>query len=208
VGYLVAGIVSEGNDGSRDFIEKHKKIVIENASRVREKENIYQKLARQSLEYTVKVKKNLELPKNLPDELIERQAGVFVSIYKNKRLRGCVGTFVPTTDNIASEIIQNAVSAGFADNRFDRVRVSELRELTYSVDILSSPEPIDSILDLNPRKYGVIVRSGRKKGLLLPNLEGIDTVAAQLEIAKRKAGILENEKVELERFWVIRHGEE
>jgi AmmeMemoRadiSam system protein A/AmmeMemoRadiSam system protein B len=206
VGYVVAGITSKGNNPKRNFLEKHRNIIIENALKVKEEEDVYQSLARQSLEYTVKVKRNMELPKNLPEELIDNQGGVFVSIYKNKRLRGCVGTFVATTENLALEIIQNAVSAGFADNRFDEVRVGELRELTYKVDILSPPEPIDSISKLNPKKYGVIVRSGRKKGLLLPDLEGIDTVEEQVEIAKKKAGITEEESIELERFSVIRHG--
>ena len=208
VGYMVAGLCSKGEDSQRDFLEKYKKIVIENATRAREKENAYLSLARQSLEYAVKTGKKMEVPKNLSSELTEHQAGVFVSIYKNKRLRGCVGTFVPTTENLALEIIQNAVSAGFVDNRFDEVSIEELRELTYNVDVLSPPEPVESTSQLDPKKYGVIVRSGRKKGLLLPDLEGIDTVEEQVEIAKRKAGIKENEKIELERFSVTRHGKE
>ena len=208
VGYMVAGLYSKGEDSRRNFLEKYREIVMENATRAREKENAFLSLARHSLEYAVRTGRKMKLPKELPPELMEKQAGVFVSIYKNERLRGCVGTFVPTTENLALEIIQNAVSAGFADNRFDEVTIEELRELTYSVDVLSLPEPVKSISQLDHKKYGVIVRSGRKKGLLLPDLEGIDTVEEQLEIAKRKAGITKEEKVELERFSVIRHGKE
>ena len=208
VGYCVASMTPLALDSGRCFLEKHKKVLIENANKCREMEDAYQSLARQSLEYTTKVKKKLKLPKGLPSEMLEKQAGVFVSIYKNKRLRGCVGTFVPTTENIALEIIQNAVSAGFADKRFDEITVGELRELTYHVDVLSPPEPIKSPKELDVRKYGVIVRSGNKKGLLLPDLEGIDTVEEQIEIAKRKAGISKKEKIELERFYVKRHAYE
>ena len=208
VGYCVASLTPLGLDSSRYFLEKHKKVLIENAKKCREKEDAYQSLARQSLEYTTKVKRKLKLPEGLPSEMLEKQAGVFVSIYKNKRLRGCVGTFVPTTENIALEILQNAVSAGFSDKRFDEVTVGELRELTYHVDVLSPPEPIKSPKELDVRKYGVIVRSGKKKGLLLPDLEGIDTVEEQIEIAKRKAGISDKEEIELERFHVKRHAYE
>ena len=130
-----------------------------------------------------------------------------MSIYKNNRLRGCVGTIAPTTESIAGEIIQSAVSAGTYDHRFDPVKASELEELTYSVDVLSPPEEISSINELNVKKYRVIVTKGMKKGLLLPDLEGIDTVEEQVAIAKQKAGISEHEQVKLERFLVTRYGQ-
>jgi AmmeMemoRadiSam system protein A len=132
-------------------------------------------------------------------------AGVFVSIYRNDSLRGCVGTIAPTTDSIAQEIIKNAVSAGLYDNRFDEVSVSELSELVYSVDVLSPPEEIADAKELDVKKYGVIVSKGNKRGLLLPDLNGIDTVEEQIAIAKRKAGISDKDKVKLERFLVTRY---
>jgi AmmeMemoRadiSam system protein A len=137
--------------------------------------------------------------------MIDKQAGVFVSLHKNGRLRGCIGTIAPTTDNIAQEIIQNAISAGLSDTRFERVAVDELPYLDYKVDVLSAPEPISDTSELDVNRYGVIVTSGSKRGLLLPNLEGIDTVDEQLRIAKQKAGISNSEEVRLERFEVIRH---
>ena len=111
----------------------------------------------------------------------------------------------PITGSVADEIVRNAVSAGLEDPRFPPVSEEELDDLVYSVDVLSEAEPIDSMDDLDVKRYGVIVSSGRKRGLLLPNLEGIDTVQKQVAIARRKAGILDNEEIKLERFEVIRH---
>ena len=122
-------------------------------------------------------------------------------------MRGCIGTISPVCRNVAEEIIQNAVSAGIHDPRFPSVREEELPLLEYSVDVLGGTERIQSEDQLDPLRYGVIVTRGRKRGLLLPNLEGVDTVEEQLSIARQKAGIREDETdVELERFEVIRHG--
>ena len=208
VGYAVGSVAPTGHDPNRNFLDKLVQILANNATLKKKKESPYQQLARRSLEYRVKTGERLELPKDLPRELTDREAGVFVSIYKNNRLRGCVGTISPTTQSIASEIIQNAVSAGIYDNRFDQVKASELEELTYNVDVLSPPEEISSISELDVKKYGVIVTKGMKRGLLLPDLEGIDTVEEQVAIAKQKAGISKNEKVKLERFLVTRYGQE
>jgi AMMECR1 domain-containing protein len=109
------------------------------------------------------------------------------------------------TESIAKEILRNAVSAGEEDPRFPPVRVEELPHIVYSVDVLSESEPITSMEELDVKRFGVIVTSGRKRGLLLPNLEGIDTVQQQVDIAKKKAGIYDNEKISLERFEVVRH---
>ncbi|HCL89891.1 MAG TPA: AmmeMemoRadiSam system protein A, partial [Candidatus Atribacteria bacterium] len=119
-------------------------------------------------------------------------------------LRGCIGTFMPTQENIAQEIIKNAISAAIDDPRFSPVTVSELEDLSISVDVLSAPEEVKDISQLDPKKYGVIVSSGYKKGLLLPDLEGVDTAEYQIDIAKRKAGIYPGEKVKLYRFEVKR----
>lgn len=120
-------------------------------------------------------------------------------------MRGCIGTFAPTTPNVAQEIIRNAVCAASQDPRFAPVTPEELPEIEYSVDILSPPEPVSESGALNCKRYGVIVTCGRRRGLLLPDLEGVDTVADQLSIARRKAGIGQDEAVEIECFEVKRY---
>lgn len=136
--------------------------------------------------------------------LLER-AGVFVSLKKNGELRGCIGTTAATTESVLAEIIQNAISAATRDPRFVPVTTDELHELHISVDVLGAPDPVTSRADLDPRVYGVIVRSGLKTGLLLPDLDGVDSVDEQLVIACRKAGIRPEESYEIERFRVTRY---
>ena len=138
-------------------------------------------------------------------ELIQNEAGVFVTIFRFQFLRGCIGTFLPTCSNIAQEIVQNAIHAATRDFRFNPIEIDELDTLEIHVDVLSTPEDISSTDELDPKRYGVIVSSGYKRGLLLPDLDGIDTVSEQIEIAKNKAGISNDEKVGLQRFEVIRH---
>jgi len=167
-------------------------------------ESAYVKLARETIKNYIKQGKIITLPLDLPKEMINQKAGAFVSLKKYGELRGCIGTFMPTQKNIAQEIIKNAVSAAVEDPRFSPVNVSELEDLTISVDVLSNPEEIKDISQLDPKKYGVIVSSGYKKGLLLPDLEGVDTAEEQVDIAKRKAGIYPDEKVKLYRFEVKR----
>ncbi|MDF2633777.1 MAG: hypothetical protein K0R78_651 [Pelosinus sp.] len=161
-------------------------------------------LAKMSLKYFLETGSILPVPATLGDELKGR-AGVFVSLKKQGQLRGCIGTFEPTRLNIASEIIYNAISAGTEDPRFWPVELEELVEITISVDILEAPELIDSVDKLDPQKYGVIVKRGRRSGLLLPMLEGVDTVDEQISIAKEKAGIGTEEETELYRFSVARY---
>ena len=163
------------------------------------------KLARASAEYFVKYKKVMEVPQWVPDEILNRKAGAFVSIHKFGYLRGCIGTILSTKKNLAEEIIRNAVSAVSEDNRFDPVEENELNWLDINVDVLSEPERIDSEEQLDVKRYGVIVRSGYKQGLLLPDLEGVDTVERQIAIARQKAGIGPREPVKLQRFEVVRH---
>lgn len=163
------------------------------------------RLARESLRYFMEHHAVMPVPAgDLSPELSER-AGVFVSLKKQGQLRGCIGTILPTQPTAAREIICNAVSAATEDPRFFRVEPSELPELEVSVDVLSPPERIDSLDSLNPRRYGVIVRRGGRSGVLLPDLEGIDTAAEQVGIACRKAGIDPRETVELYRFEVKRY---
>jgi AmmeMemoRadiSam system protein A len=167
-------------------------------------ESIPVKLAKASLVYYLKNGEMMPVPVDLPGELAG-QAGVFVSFKKKGDLRGCIGTFGPTQPTVAAEIIQNAVSAGTQDPRFWPIEIDEMDELTLSVDILSAPEPVESPDKLNPKQYGVIVRKGRRSGLLLPDLEGVDTVEEQVGIAMQKAGIRPEEEVELYRFTVTRY---
>lgn len=142
----------------------------------------------------------------LPEEMLSQQAGVFVSIHEWGELRGCIGTIAPTTNCIAEEIIQNGISASTRDPRFPAIEEYELDQLEISVDVLSEAEPVSSLEELDVKRYGVIVTKGFRRGLLLPNLEGVDSVEDQVAIAKQKAGIrVDDRDVELERFEVIRH---
>jgi AmmeMemoRadiSam system protein A len=206
VGYAAAGFTPIEPDENRGFLEQYSALALKEACKRRNADDAYQMLARQSLEHTVKTGKKLTLPNDLPDEMLNGKAGAFVSLHKHERLRGCVGTIAPTTDNIALEIIQNAVSAALSDNRFPPVTASELPLLAVKVDILAAPEEITGYEQLDVKRYGVIVSSGHRRGLLLPNLDGIDTVEEQVAIARRKGGIPENAPVKLERFEVTRHG--
>ena len=132
------------------------------------------------------------------------KAGVFVSLKKRGQLRGCIGTFEPTQQNVGEEIVHNAISSAVYDPRFRPVSPAELKDLEYSVDVLTAPEPVESIAQLDPRKYGVIVQSGYRRGLLLPDLEGVDDVETQIAICRQKADIASSEPVELYRFEVRR----
>lgn len=149
---------------------------------------------------------DLKINKKDYEELQNMRAGCFVTLYKDD-LRGCIGTILPYQDNLADEIIHNAVSACSMDPRFPPVRVEELTEINYSVDILDKPERIETANELNVKKYGVIVSTGSRKGLLLPNLPGVDTIEKQLSIALQKANINPSEVYEMERFRVRRYEE-
>ncbi len=161
-------------------------------------------LAKKSIEEYIKNGKIIEPPEELIPE-IKGQAGVFVSLKKKGQLRGCIGTFMPSYDSVAKEIIMNAIAAATRDPRFPSVRESELNEITYSVDILSAPEKVNHLNELDPKKYGIIVISGMKKGLLLPDLEGVNTIEEQINIAKMKAGIDYGDPVDIYRFEVRRY---
>ncbi len=166
----------------------------------------YVALARLSVETYVRTHRPAQMPEGLPAEMLERRAGTFVSLHEHGQLRGCIGTIAATTGSIAQEIIQNGISACSRDPRFDPVRPDELDHLEISVDVLGDAEPIESTDELDPVRYGVIVTKGWKRGLLLPNLDGVDTVEYQVAIAKQKAGIsVRDNDVQLERFEVVRH---
>ena len=152
--------------------------------------NPYINLAKLAVETFVRENKIISPPRSLPNDFFKNKAGVFVTIYKNGQLRGCVGTYLPTQENIAKEIISSAVFAA-QDPRFLPITKDELGSLSYEVSILSKPEPIKSLAELDPKKYGVLVKaaSSGKSGLLLPDLEGVDTIEKQIAIACQKAGI-------------------
>jgi hypothetical protein len=161
------------------------------------------RLARETVETYVTEGKTLE-PKELSSEMKE-MAGVFVSIHKFGELRGCIGTFEPAERNVAMETIANAISSATRDPRFPPVAPNELKDLDYNVDVLTSPEPVKSQGELDPKQYGVIVEAGFRRGLLLPDLEGVDSADYQIDICRQKAGIAPDEPVKLYRFEVKRY---
>lgn len=168
-------------------------------------EDEYVSLARMSLEHYITHGEVLPRPTNLSSDLISKKAGVFVSLHRDDQLRGCIGTINPVTGTVADEIIRNSISAGTLDPRFVPVDIDELPYLNYSVDVLGDTEQIDSINELDPQRYGVIVSAAKRRGLLLPNLDGVDTAHDQVRIALQKAGISSEENFSLARFEVVRH---
>jgi len=185
--------------------------------------NFYIDLAKKTIEKYILERKVIDIPSDLPKEALNRKAGVFVTIFKNKKLRGCIGTYLPTRKNIAEEIIQNAISAATEDYRFGPISKEELPNLSYEVSILSEPELVNDVSELNPKKFGVIVKSEgfiagsdaifnpaprayQKTGLLLPDLEGVDSVEEQISIACQKAGIdPKKEKIIIYKFTVEKY---
>lgn len=200
VGYLTAGfqpgVKTEGLLAGWEA----QRIAVMAERRVQESPQV--RWARLNLEKSVRQEKKPSIDKEM-EFLLKQRAAAFVSIKKGGQLRGCIGTFLPSYENLAEEIARNALAAGLQDPRFSPVMENELAELEYSVDILSPPEPC-SRDDLEPKKYGVIVTAGSRRGLLLPDLEGVDTVTEQLSIACRKAGISPRENYSIERFEVQR----
>ena len=205
VGYGIVYFNVGAADGSRNFATQLARFKADAAAKRKAKEDAFVKLARYSLETFVRTRKTAVLPDHLPEELTNRRAGAFVSLHKDGNLRGCIGTIAATQDNLAEEIIRNAISACSRDPRFDPVTIDELDDIEYSVDVLGEPERVFSLKDLDARRFGVIVENDGRRGLLLPDLEGVDTPEEQIAIAKRKAGIRPEEKVALFRFEVVRH---
>lgn len=180
-------------------------------------------LAKQAVENYVQKGKIISPPENLPEEFLNRKAGTFVTIEKNDELRGCIGTYLATRKNIAEEIIHNAITAATEDYRFGPIQKEELPEFSYTVYILSKPELIKNLKELDPKKYGIIVKTvpiispdktdvvfnghfPYKSGLLLPDLEGVNTVEKQILIACQKAGIDPRiEKIIIYRFTVEKY---
>ena len=206
VGYGVAVFTVTGPDENRRFARQCEELEHARLAERKAAEDPWVKLARLSLETYVRTGKQLDtLPDGLPGEMTGRAAGAFVSLHAHGQLRGCIGTTGPTTNSVAWEIVQNAVSACSRDPRFAPVRANELNSLEYSVDVLGEPEDISSPAELDIKRYGVIVSCGGRRGLLLPDLEGVDTIEQQIDIARQKGGISSREQYTLERFEVVRH---
>lgn len=205
VGYGICTFHPEGPDENRQFLVQH---LNKNLKAVEERRNMsdeYVKLARQSLENYITKGIRMAIPADVSPEIRDRRAGAFVSIHKNGKLRGCIGTILPTKDSLAEEIITNAISASTQDPRFHPIVEEELPWIDVKVDVLGEPEQITGMDQLDVKKYGVIVTTGDKTGLLLPDLEGVDTVEEQVAIAFQKGGISTDEEVFLYRFEVVRH---
>ena len=203
VGYLTAAFEETGKAESllpALLTEHDEKMKI-----IRSNEGEYARLARMVVEHFTSSGKRPQCPEGLSAELLNKRAGVFVSIKKDGNLRCCIGTTAPMESSIVEEIISNAISAASRDPRFDPIQESEFDSLTYSVDVLSPAEPINGKEELDVSRYGVIVRYGQRRGLLLPALDGVNTVDEQIAIALEKAGIADSEPYKLERFEVIRH---
>lgn len=202
VGYGVMSfsLKDENKDTYNSLVEEKNKMM----ARKIENEDIYVRLARESLTYYLVHGNYMDLPEYVTPEMKSDARGVFVSLKEEGQLRGCIGTTLPTTESVAKEIVRNAVEAGIHDPRFMPVRESELEYIDFSVDVLTIPQKA-SVRELDPKKYGVIVKSGVKSGLLLPDLEGVDTVDKQIDIALQKGGISHGEDYTIEKFEVIRH---
>ncbi len=166
------------------------------------------KLARKTIQTYLKDGQTIKPPKPLL-KIFQKKTGAFVSLHKKDgSLRGCIGTFLPTCENLAQELIKAAIASATQDPRFEPVNSEELKNIKISVDVLSEPESIKDPMDLAPKKYGVIVKSqSGATGLLLPDLPQIDTPEKQIAIACQKAGILANESIHLFRFQVKRYKE-
>jgi len=201
VGYLTAGFVpGEERDSLLSEIKQYKLKEIEAK---REQESRPVAWARMTLESYIVTGEMPSAPPEM-DELKKQRAGAFVSLKRNGQLRGCIGTISSVYGSLLAEIQHNAVAAATEDPRFPLVEPAELPELVYSVDVLGEAEPAQRS-ELDPKRYGVIVTDGRRRGLLLPDLEGVDTVEEQLLIALQKAGISPHEDYKIERFEVIRY---
>lgn len=205
VGYGICTFHPGEADEERKFLEQWRRKQAEALRNRRNSEDSYVRLARETIEKYIVSRKLNTVPEWALPEMKERKAGVFVSIHEDGRLRGCIGTILPVYGSVAEEIIHNAISASTRDPRFDPIRPEELDRLEINVDVLSEPERIDSRDQLDVKRYGVIVSSGGKRGLLLPDLDGVDTVDEQVAIAMKKGGITARDRITLERFEVIRH---
>lgn len=213
VGYGLCLFEGGQADPGRSFLAIYEEELRAALAAIRQKEDVYVRVARYAIEQYVRKQKRLRGAEDLPaalaaaltPEMTEGRAGVFVSLKKDGQLRGCIGTIGPTQPALLNEILHNAVSACAEDPRFEPVAEEELTQLVINVDVLGEAESIESMEQLDVRRYGVIVSHSLRRGLLLPDLAGVDSPAKQVEIALQKAGIKEGQPYKLERFEVVRH---
>ena len=163
-------------------------------------------LAKLTIEKHIKGDGMPEIPQKLTGVDVN-SAGAFVSIKTlDGDLRGCIGTILATRKSVIEEVMHNAISSATKDPRFTPIEEFELDNLQYSVDILHEPERVKSLDQLDPKTYGIIISSeSGKQALLLPDLEGLDTIEKQVTACMRKAGIPLNEKISVQRFKVDRY---
>lgn len=205
VGYAVASFLPKSDRAEEPLTDALADEDESGFKGMKERGDPYVRLAREALENYVQHSSVIQVPLMIPSEMTAQRRGVFVSLKINGELRGCIGTVEANEDSIAEEIIRNAISAGTRDPRFKRVSEQELPLLEYSVDVLGSLTPVKDLQELDPRRYGILVSTETKSGLLLPDLEGVDTVKDQVAIALRKAGISSRESYLIRRFEVTRH---
>ena len=205
VGYLVASFEYGQKNKELMLYDKYLKNKREFVKKLLKEEDEYVKLARKTINEYVLTGNKIKIDESISKELVENEAGVFVSIHKFDDLRGCIGTIIPLTYTIAEEIIRNAISACSKDDRFNPVTKEELPYLEINVDVLSKMEDVLSEDELDPKKYGILISDGMKQGVLLPNLDGVDTIDGQISIAMRKAGIKDRDSITIKKFEVIRH---
>ncbi|WP_026889268.1 AmmeMemoRadiSam system protein A [Clostridium beijerinckii] len=204
VGYGVMKLSRQQQD--RKYLDELMRYKEEKLKTKLNESNAYVKLARENLNYYFSHGKSIEDISDLPKELLNERHGVFVSLKKFGNLRGCIGTIAPTTGSVGEEIIRNSIEAAMSDPRFPEVSEDEMDDIDISVDVLMDSEPCNKE-DLDPKKYGVIVSLGMRRGLLLPDLEGVETVDEQLQIACDKGDIDFDEDYKIERFEVVRYKE-
>jgi len=202
VGYAVMKF--KISHGDRDILSEITKEKTKKYNKRINNEDVYVRLARESLTHYLRDGSYMDVPSYVTEEMTNNKRGVFVSLKKFGLLRGCIGTIFPLTVSIAKEIMRNAIEAGESDPRFSNVSEGELEDIVFSVDVLTEPIPA-SKEELDPRKYGVILRCGRKSGLLLPDLAGVNTIEEQISIVLSKATISPNDNYTMEKFEVIRH---
>ncbi len=209
VGYGIVAFDLSGEDPTRNFLDQNQKQHIQDREESKKSASPHARLALAVMEASLEGRPfDMEAftdRSGLPEEMLSEAAGVFVTLHKNGQLRGCIGTLAPATDSVAEEIRRNAIESAFHDPRFPPVTLEEFSQLDVSVDVLMPPEAVRSLAELDPLSYGVIVTCGERRGLLLPDLEGITTAEEQVSIARAKAGIGESDPVDLQRFKVVRH---
>ncbi len=204
VGYLTAKIQRENTD-KENLINQYLQIKKESDLKKEKAEDEYASLAADTIRNYVINKSVMDIPQGLGEELYIKQNGVFVSLKKDGRLRGCVGTVTPTKLSTAEEIMGNAIEAATKDSRFDAVQENELASLEIYVDVLSELEEVNSKEDLDIKKYGIVVTKNDKRGLMFPNIDGVKDVSHQIEAALEKAKISKDEDYLIQRFTVTRH---